>query len=195
MSPLAAIFIGFFVSSVSVFAALHRVSGVAGVETLSAAVRMSLGGSAVLLLVVAEARSIRQNRMFSFGFSRQAVRHVYVTRGAGIGALLWGLDTGLIVTTYRVSIASWAAVVLTALHLVPSWVGVIYAVAFSVPLIALIALPRWRGQESVDRLEPRWIPRLLERRMTTVRVLTASLAAVVALGLSAVGLERILGLV
>ena len=162
---------------------------------MSAAARMALGGSAVLLLVVAEVRTIRRDQMFSFGFSRQAVRHVYFTRGPGIGALLWGLDTGLVVTTYRVSIASWAAVVLTILHLVPIWVGIIYAAAFSVPLVSLIALPRWRGQESVDRLEPRWIPRLLERRMTTVRVLTASLAAVVALGLSAVGLERILGLV
>ena len=57
------------------------------------------------------------------------------------GAFLWGIDTGTAVTTFRVSVATWAAFALAFLHVLPFWSGLIYGAAFFIPLVIVIALP------------------------------------------------------
>ena len=61
-----------------------------------------------------------------------------------LGGLLWGLDTGTVVSTYRASMASWAALVVCAGWGGP-WTGLLYAVGFCGPLTAYVlawAVPR-----------------------------------------------------
>ncbi|MCA1602993.1 MAG: hypothetical protein LC776_15620 [Acidobacteria bacterium] len=172
-----------------IFAGVHWLSGVAGASDLPSASRVQLAFALVLILVAVECWSLWNHRMFSVGASRQAVRHLYFTRGPGVGALVWGLDTGLVVTTYRVSIASWAALALAMLHVIPVWSGIVYGLAFTIPLASFIVVPRWQGHERVDRLEPRWIPRLLEKRLVLVRTVILGVVMAVGTGLGVVGFE------
>jgi hypothetical protein len=58
-------------------------------------------------------------------------------------ALLWGLDAGLVATTFRVTSLSWAALTLTVAGLLPWWAGALYAAGFVIPeLTADLLIPR-----------------------------------------------------
>lgn len=55
----------------------------------------------------------------------------------GWAGLVWGLDTGSVVSTYRVSAASWGALALAWSGLMPAWVGAVYGCAFVLPVLVL----------------------------------------------------------
>lgn len=62
-----------------------------------------------------------------------------------VGGFLWGLDTGTVVSTYRVSVASWATLVLCATGRGGPWIGMFYGLGFCVPLAVVLlswAVPR-----------------------------------------------------
>ena len=76
-------------------------------------------------------------------------------------ASVWGFDTGLLVTTFRVAAVSWAALFLAGLGLVPTWTGVSYGLGFTLPFLLLISRPRLGrpapadpGLESILRKRP-----------------------------------------
>lgn len=58
-----------------------------------------------------------------------------------LGGFLWGLDTGSVVSTFRASAASWAALVLVAAGWSPVWSGLVYAAAFCLPLATVVLSP------------------------------------------------------
>lgn len=80
-------------------------------------------------------------------------------------AFFWGLDTGLVATTVRVTSLSWAGLGVTFLGLLPWWAGVVYAVGFIVPeLVAIVLIPKRTSPDDGDRREPRdptWLLDLL----------------------------------
>jgi len=49
-------------------------------------------------------------------------------------AAIWGLDTGLAITTFRVAAITWGALLMTGLELSSWWIGFGYGVGFIVPL-------------------------------------------------------------
>jgi hypothetical protein len=55
-----------------------------------------------------------------------------------VTGLLWGLDTGSIVSTFRASGLSWASLILVLAGWGPLWMGVAYAASFCVPLWLLV---------------------------------------------------------
>jgi hypothetical protein len=55
-----------------------------------------------------------------------------------LGGFIWGLDTGSVVSTFRASGASWAGVVLVLAGWGPWWSGLAYALAFCLPLTAVV---------------------------------------------------------
>ena len=55
-----------------------------------------------------------------------------------MAAAVWGLDTGLAVTTFRVTAATWAVLVAVLTGMAPWWIGASYALAFVLPLTALM---------------------------------------------------------
>lgn len=69
-------------------------------------------------------------------------------------AALWGFDTGLAVTTVRVTAATWAALAQCALGLSSPWAGVAYGVSFALPIALLLWNPQIglaaSSQEPVD---------------------------------------------
>ena len=94
--------------------------------------------TAVTLGVVVDVRAISK-RWYSVGVPRQTPKtllsigeHAWVTPWA------WGIDTGLISTTYRVSFCSWLLVLLALVGIAPSWAGLVYGLSFAIPLLAIM---------------------------------------------------------
>ncbi|WP_188195493.1 hypothetical protein [Nonomuraea sp. SYSU D8015] len=113
---------------------------------------------------------------------RQTPRQHFYRFGPVRGALLWGLDTGLVVTTFRVTSLTWAALGVTLFGLVPWWVGLAYALGFTVPAFAMVALVP-PSKDPVEIPEPIWLMDWLMEREKPIRrvalaVLTAALAGV-----------------
>ncbi len=102
---------------------------------------------------------------------RQTPKNLIYRYGNQVGALLWGLDTGLAVTTFRVSAATWAVLALTLLNLAPWWLGAVYAAGFCLPLALATLGPRWRPDEPDGTpREPQWISDALLRRRWVAQV-------------------------
>jgi hypothetical protein len=72
--------------------------------------------------------------------------------------LLWGIDTGLVVTTYRVSFCSWLLLILTITGFAPGWVGLAYGLGFTIPLWLTVRFAPGCEVESGDPRRPRWMP-------------------------------------
>lgn len=53
--------------------------------------------------------------------------------------LFWGLDTGLIWSTFRVSCTSWVLLLAALLNVAPQWSGLVYGVSFGLPLLAAVS--------------------------------------------------------
>ncbi|GAA2827641.1 hypothetical protein [Kribbella solani] len=120
---------------------------------------------------------------------RQTPQRVFYLFGPVRGALIWGLDTGLMVTTFRISAATWATLGLVALGLLPWWAGAAYAFGFVVPVaIAVLGVPPREGPEDTS-IEPGWLLEAITRFVKPVyRVASILLALnVVTLVLIAVG--------
>jgi hypothetical protein len=95
-----------------------------------------------LIGIVADARAAR-NRWFSFGLNRQTPKALLrLGEHAWITPLVWGFDTGLVWTTFRVSFCSWILLLLALAGVAPPWAGTIYGLAFAIPLMASVFLSR-----------------------------------------------------
>jgi hypothetical protein len=109
---------------------------------------------ACLIGVMVDVRAMKL-RWLSVGVSRQTPKTlVYLGEHAWITPMIWGFDTGLIWTTYRVSFTSWILLLMAAVGIEPPWAGAIYGVFFAVPLLALLLvsphrLPSFRLMSSL----------------------------------------------
>jgi hypothetical protein len=103
---------------------------------------------------------------------RQTPKRFQYQYGPGKAAFLWGLDAGLVVTTFRVTSLSWAALTITILGLVPWWAGVAYAMGFTVPLATMIlAVPRRTDPTGRTDPEPVWLVERILQSSAALRVL------------------------
>lgn len=95
-----------------------------------------------LVGIVVDARAVR-NRWLSFGINRQTPK-VLLRLGdhAWITPFIWGFDTGLVWTTFRVSFCSWILLLLALGGVAPPWAGAVYGLAFVIPLSASLLLSR-----------------------------------------------------
>lgn len=118
---------------------------------------LAAAGALGLLLVMDLAR-IRAPGALGPSWRRQTPKGLEDRHGPVTAALLWGLDAGLVVTTFRVTSLSWAALAVAALGLVPWWSGLVYALGFVVPLGAMILLvPRRTDTTGETDPEPGWL--------------------------------------
>jgi hypothetical protein len=75
-------------------------------------------------------------------FRRQTPERLLSIAPPSVVGLFWGLDTGLVFTTFRTSAASWAALACAFWGFLPWWAGTVYAASFVVPTIALSVFNR-----------------------------------------------------
>lgn len=112
------------------------------------------------------------------GLSRQTPKGVADDPGRPwwVTPLVWGADTGIIGSTFRVSSASWLVLVAAVLGLAPWWAGAAYGVAFAVPLVVMVRVGEGAPTCTVDRRRGRAAVRAAQ--IAGVTVLLAPLAAV-----------------
>lgn len=170
LRPVMLLAAGFLLSSLSTFAVAHLLGSALRVEAVAADLRVAVAGVLCLVLCGVDLAVLGGRRTWPIGPSRQTPK-AYLLRTGRWAALLWGLDTGLAVTTFRVVTLTWAALGFSVLHLVPWWAGLAYGVGFAGPLAVAILGPRLRAPstDGVDQ-EPLWLPRLLAAGRPPVRV-------------------------
>jgi hypothetical protein len=99
-----------------------------------------------LLSVVAIGLDLRAIRgdTYTLGLKRQTAKSLMNAedRPTWVTPLFWGLDTGLIWTTFRVSCTSWLLLLGALFNLTPQWGGLVYGAFFGLPLMTAIW---WRG--------------------------------------------------
>jgi hypothetical protein len=131
---LMGLFAGAFtVSSLVVFGIADAIGQVA-VRAVPLAVRVAGVLVALLASMAIDIYTMVRNTWCPGTPRRQTPKMIYYRHGAHRAALAWGLDTGLVLTTYRVSSMSWALLLLGLIGVTPWWIGLAYAAGFVVPL-------------------------------------------------------------
>ncbi|GAB3938979.1 hypothetical protein GCM10027614_20180 [Micromonospora vulcania] len=92
--------------------------------------------------------------------------------------MIWGLDTGLMWSTFRVSATTWVLLMAALLNVAPQWSGLVFGGAFTVPLVVAILA----GHGSVSDLGRPGPRRLVQ----SAAVGTALLPTIVVIATSAI---------
>lgn len=153
--------IGFHLSATAVFSLAYLVGQVATADRLSPSFRVSVLAVVWLVLAAADFVVWRRRRTCSIGIARQTPKNLLVRFGIRRGPFLWGLDTGLAVTTFRMVALTWAAFAGLLLGLSPWWAGVVFGSAFSWSLVGTILGPPRSDITSGPASEPQWVLRVL----------------------------------
>ena len=139
---MAAFSIAFVAGALSTFAVVRALGELAGVANWAVETRLTVGITGLFALAVVDVYSVRKARYCLLGVRRQTPRHLLRFFRITVVASLWGLDTGLAITTFRVAAVTWAALLLSVLGLAPWWSGLAYGCAFTLPFLLLL----WRRQ-------------------------------------------------
>ncbi|GAA1660644.1 hypothetical protein GCM10009765_07660 [Fodinicola feengrottensis] len=166
LRPIGALATGFLLSAAVIFALTLGIGAAVGVPLVPSTFRLLGAVALVLVLCGFEIAALRGKTVCRLSWRRQTPKNLIYKYGPVRGPLLWGLDTGLTVTTFRISAATWATLGLALLQLAPVWTGVAYGIGFAAPLAAATVLPRWRPPLADGTIhEPHWIAVALSRRL------------------------------
>lgn len=134
---MAAFAAAFIAGATLVFAAASFIGG--EVRALVPAPRRVVSAAALLLLLaVIDILSLRARSYCLMGVKRQARQALIRKYSVAVVAAIWGFDTGVAVTTFRVSAVTWAAFVLAFLGFAPWWSGAVYGVSLALPMLVLL---------------------------------------------------------
>ncbi|MGH3932531.1 MAG: hypothetical protein ACRDTF_21440 [Pseudonocardiaceae bacterium] len=182
--------VGFLAAAFVVFATAALVGAAFGVGQLPVTGRVMVAALVCAAMGAVDVAGLRKSGLCKLTFRRQTPKALEDRYGRHVGPLLWGIDTGMAVTTVRVSAATWAVLTLCLLQLAPWWVGLAYGVGFCLPLsVATLLLP-WRpASKGGSPGEPLWIQIALTRVRPAAQggCLLALLAVTGALGAVVVG--------
>jgi hypothetical protein len=143
-------------------ASSFAIFGVAGFLGTAAKTAMPLKAQAILSLgvlacaLILDIYSLKQKSWCVLSLRRQTPKSILRDYGARRAALAWGLDAGLVFTTFRMSSLSWALLALAIIGVAPSWVGLGYAAGFLLPFLLASVLsgtwPATRAPALAERL-------------------------------------------
>lgn len=139
----------FLAGALTIFAIVNAGGAALGFAQLPFQWRIGLAGAGLLSLAAVDLRAIAKSTYCPIGWRRQTPRILMRRYRMIVAATVWGFDTGLIVTTFRVAAVGWGALFLTALGLLPLWTGLGYGLAFALPFLILLMRPRL-GRSSTD---------------------------------------------
>jgi len=183
MSVVAAFAAAFLIAALAAFGIVSFAASALGVGELPLQWRIALGGAGMVPLALADLGAMRRSTYCPIGWRRQTPRTLMRGHHMLIVATLWGLDTGLLVTTFRVAAITWAALYLAALGLSPWWVGIAYGVGFLVPFMVLLIRPQLGRAARARTSSDPGLEAMLRMR-SRVQGLSALLLTVTALGLA-----------
>lgn len=139
---MASFAIMFMSGALLTFALGRGVGELLNVTALSGETRLAVATTTLFALAALDLYSVRKKRYCPLGWRRQTPRHLVRHFRITAVASIWGFDTGLAVTTFRVAAVTWAALLLSALGFAPWWSGLAYGAAFTLPFLLLL----WRRQ-------------------------------------------------
>lgn len=132
---------------------------------------------AVLLMtgLAVDGRDVARGATYScLSCRRQAPADVARRSGTKNAAIAWGLDTGLGLTTFRVSSAYWIVVALALGGSAPWWIGMVYASGFLVPLAVGCAMALLISGPSPTVQ----VSRIIHRRIRAARIVGLAVLSV-----------------
>jgi hypothetical protein len=149
---LVAFAAAFVAGAVVIFTAASLAGLAAGVALIPSTWRVLIAATVFAALAVIDVVSIRKRRYCPIGWRRQTPRRIG-DRGLGptVSAAVWGFDTGIIVTTFRVAAITWGALAMAALGLAPWWIGLGYGLGFAIPIMVMLVAQN-PDSESLQRL-------------------------------------------
>lgn len=130
VTVLAPLVVGFTLSACLVWGLVAQAGHALGIAASTTETALVL--TLVVVLAVLEVVPYHVRRSVC---ARQTPKALVGRLHPALGGLLWGLDAGTVVSTYRASMASWAALLLCA-GWGGVWTGLLYAAGFCVPLAA-----------------------------------------------------------
>lgn len=134
--------VAFVAGALAIFAAAGAMGAALGSARVPLEWRIGLAGVLLLSLAAVDLLALAKSTYCPIGWRRQTPRCLMRGFPPPLVASVWGLDTGLVVTTFRVAAVSWGALCMAALGLSPQWAGASYGLAFTLPFLALVSRPR-----------------------------------------------------
>ena len=145
---LTAMFVvAFLIGAVTIFSSLFLLGSLFQVAEMSLDLRRILAGGSLLVFASLDLWARGARAFCPLGLKRQTPQRLSRRHSMYVVASIWGFDTGLAITTFRVAAATWGAVVLTFLGLAGWQTGIAYGIAFTLPLTFLMWNHR-AGQQS-----------------------------------------------
>ena len=95
-------------------------------------------GFILLLLAAVDLVSLYRKSYCPISLSRQTPKTLLRKLPFFVAVPIWGLDTGFVVTTFRVSAATWGAITLAICGFGDWKLGLAYGLAFTLPLLVCI---------------------------------------------------------
>lgn len=137
--PVVAVLVGAHVLSALVLVLVLSQVGRLVAEVVDRDLRVGAALTLAVLAAGADLLAIGRARMAP-GLSRQTPKGLAddPDKPWWITPLIWGGDTGIIGTTFRVSSTSWLLLATALLGLAPWWAGAVYGLAFAVPLAVTV---------------------------------------------------------
>jgi hypothetical protein len=157
-----------FVSAATVVFAVASFAGATVGWLVPTPWRVYAGAASLLILALVDVSSLHARSYCLIGARRQARQSLILTYSVPVVAAVWGFDTGLAVTTYRVSAMTWAAFALALLGFAPWWIGIAYGVALATPMLLLMFITT-----SAERLQHELRRRSLIQTTSAIVLATA----------------------
>lgn len=137
---IAVFSVAFVLGSVLIFGLTSLTGTLINVASLPVTVRIGILISLLTGLAVIDLFSIRKKRFCVLGWRRQTPKTLSRKYRMTTVAAIWGFDTGLAVTTFRVGAITWGALITAGLGFAPWWIGFGYGIAFVLPMVALLLI-------------------------------------------------------
>ena len=166
--------VAFIMSSFAVFA-LAGALGALTSRALPAAPRLAAVCVVLGAALALDGYSLQRKTWCPVTARRQTPKSIQYQYGMRRATVAWGLDTGLVFTTYRMSSISWALLTLGLLGTTPWWAGLGYAAGFLIPLVVGCSLSALReGDDATTALSRSLATRTSIARTTCVAALVAA---------------------
>jgi hypothetical protein len=150
---ITALFVaGFLGGAAIIFSVSFLLGQTARLHDVPLDLRRSLAATGLAALALLDVWARRNGTWCPVTLRRQTPKRLGRHGPLAVAASVWGFDTGLAITTFRVAAATWGAILLTLLGLSGWQAGLAYGLAFTIPVAVLMWTHR-AGRVAVT-LEP-----------------------------------------
>lgn len=135
---LATLFtVAFLTGAVAVFMSAWYLGTLVQISDVPVELRREIAGFGLIVLAMVDLGSAKMRSCCPISLSRQTPKNAIYKYPPLLTAVIWGFDTGLAVTTFRVAASIWGAFLLVLLGMSGSLVGFAYGIGFVLPLMTV----------------------------------------------------------